>query len=112
MNVMKKVERDILQDPALKEKPFNVPEGYFSYLEQKMMDAVKPQVNSSPARKNYILYTAAAAVIAIVLAVGVLLSGRYFSYDTMEQYADQITEDDIIEYLIYSGVELEEFDQY
>jgi hypothetical protein len=33
-------------------------------------------------------------------------------YETEDMYADAITEDDIIEYLIYIGAEIDELEQY
>lgn len=112
MVVMKKEERDILQNPALKEMPFSVPEGYFSSLEERLAGVTKSQEAKAPTWKRQAVYALAAAVAAIFITIGIVLHERSLSYKQTEQYADQIRESDIIEYLIYSGVELEEFEDF
>ena len=130
---MKDLERDILQEASLKKCPYSVPEGYFESLKEKAVKYSKP----APApvfQFKRVLMTAvslAAMFILLVTAGTVLLeratpsesmtqedyivfSDGYLDLEMYEdgmsaQYADaSISAEDIVEYLIYTGVS-EEF---
>ncbi len=128
---MKEKEPDILAGrPELKKMPYNLPEGYFESFKSQM----KPPGSRKSRRKTALLISAAASA-AVLLAAGILLSprpspddeftyedflvfsnsmtaGEYLEY-TAEQYAEaEIANDDIIDYLIYSGVTAEEIEHY
>lgn len=122
---MKTSEKDILRDnPQLKAMPYETPSGYFDNLKDELkMVSKKPVI-----WKRVVPYAAVAAVSALLIAAGGFFLTRYddieftqedyivFSedmtntifYDSDEQYADVLTEDEIIEYLIYSNVDIEE----
>ena len=117
--------KDILQDKSLKQQPYSVPEGYF--------DELKSSLKMIPARSRRKMFHpwtwTAAAVVTILIAAGSFFLGRYtdrldlteedyivFSDDLNTVYQEisgqyastDLTEEDIIEYLIYTGVEVEE----
>ena len=106
---MKREEQDILQNTQLKNSPFNVPENYFSTLNKSLSEIPKKSKNNN-ARK-WVTYTAVAATFALLVAgAGILLN-----WDSNNPYngyavAQELTEDDIIEYLIYTGIDLEDFE--
>ena len=126
---MKDSERNIMYDDSLRKCPYSVPEGYFDSLKERAAKYAQP----APApvfQFKRVLYTAvsmAAMFILMVTAGTLLLKGvtpaedlteedymvftdRYIDlelYDDglSEQYADaSITDEDIVEYLIYTGV--------
>jgi hypothetical protein len=127
---MKDSERNIMYDDSLRKCPYSVPEGYFESLKER---AVKYS-NPAPApvfQFKRILTTAVsmAAMFVIMVTAGTFLlenttpeedltqedyivfSDGYFGlemYDDgglSEQYADaSISDEDIVEYLIYTGV--------
>ncbi len=131
---MKEKERDILAErPELKKMPYNIPEGYFEGFRTHM----KPNMTNS-LRKRTPAYVSIAASIAVLLAGGFMTSQRsspadefthedylvfsssminsinseYYENST-NQYADaDIANDDIIDYLIYSGITAEEIEHY
>ena len=117
--------KDILKDNiSLKEMPFSTPEGYFDRLK----DDLKTGQGKSGSWKHLTPYLALVAMFALLVAAGGFFLERttddgfsqedyiVFSeemtntifYDSDEQYADAVTEDDIIEYLIYTGTEIDE----
>lgn len=126
--MMNRFEKDILKDPSLRECPYKAPEGYFDAFKVKAAGYAKPVV--VPRReKRRILFTISsmAASFILLLAAGTMLlngsrkedgitqedylvfSDSYSDFgiyeDNDEQYADaSISDDDIIEYLIYIGV--------
>ena len=110
---MKTTEKDILQNKQLKQTTYNVPDGYFSSLEQKLK-AIPEQKEETPTlRKRLAPYAAMAAMFAMIMAAGGFFVGKSWTENNItEQYADVVTEDDIIEYLIYTDVEIEELEQY
>lgn len=122
---MKTHEYDILASRSgLKDRPYDVPEGYF--------DAFKAEISKTPAGqvaspwKKTLPYVAAAACLAVLLSVGTLMLTGAGQQDTFTQedyilfsdnlistslYEDheavaevEMQEEDIIEYLIYIGV--------
>ena len=120
--------KDILaEDKGLKTMPFSVPEGYFESFRQKAMSARESE--AGPWRKIYPVLAMAAMFLIMVTAGTFFLrtstpsegmsmedylvcSGletspsAYSTYET--QIADaEISGDDIVQYLIYMGVEAE-----
>lgn len=107
---MKNLDKDILRDsPELKENAYGVPEGYFDGLKAglKMIPQREMGKKTGPVWR-----WAVAAAVAVLIAVGGILAG--ISSEQPENYAEAsgLTEDEIIEYLIYSGVEVEELEEY
>ncbi|MBE6215854.1 MAG: hypothetical protein E7123_06460 [Bacteroidales bacterium] len=123
---MKALDKDILKDVQnLRTMPYATPEGYFDAFKEKMTSD-----RGISQQKTHVPYFAIAAVFALLLAAGAFFIQRdtqeeftqedyiVFSddmtnaifYETYEQYADAdaVTEEDIIEYLIYTGTEIEE----
>ncbi len=110
--------------------PYSTPEGYFEGLKAGLK-MIPTRERSTPWRR----YAGIAAAAAILLTAGGFIAGRLsgrtefseedyivFSDDMTnaiyqesysEQYAEtqQLTEDDLIEYLIYTGVEIEEIEE-
>ena len=127
---MKDSERNIMYDDSLRKCPYSVPEGYFESLKERAVKYSKP----APApvfQFKRILTTAVsmAAMFVLMVTAGTFLlenttpeedltqedyivfSDGYFGlemYDDdglSEQYADaSVSDDDIVEYLIYTGV--------
>lgn len=113
---------DILDNKSLKAMPYDVPEGYFDNLRSSLLQkSVKPQ-------KRWPSYIAIAASFALLIAAGgwLMLNDKpsdfsqedyiVFSDDMTNTvmyeddlwYADAATEEDMIEYLIYIGTEIDE----
>ena len=130
---MKDLQRDILQEASLKNCPYSTPEGYFESFKKKAVKYSQP-AKVAPLQFKRILTTAVsmAAMFILMVTAGtmflksvtpdsdltqedyIVFSDGYFDlemYDTdgmTEQYADaSISEEDIIEYLIYTGVSQE-----
>ena len=106
---MKREEQDILQNTQLKNSPFSVPENYISSLNKSLSEIPKKSKNNN-ARK-WVTYTAIAATFALLIAG----AGTLLKWDNTDPYngyavAQELTEDDLIEYLIYTGVDLEDFE--
>ena len=122
--------KDILKDNiSLKQEPYSLPEGYF----EELKEALKSRKTSANGSEKKPLVATIAATFAVLLAAGGFFLSRLsvqeeftmedylvfsedmtnaiYSYSTEEQYADAISEDDIIEYLIYTGVEVEYIEQ-
>jgi len=125
------MERDILKDSAdkLKKMPYEVPEGYFSMLGSKLEKIAAPQKTS--AYKRLIPYAALAASFLLLVTIGTYFLKHVTPSDTLsdedlvvfariipttdpmaiyysqETEPQEITEDDIIEYLIYNDFPLE-----
>ena len=132
---MKDSERNIMYDDSLRKCPYSVPEGYFDSLKERAAKYAQPAPTPVFQFKR-VLYTAismAAMFILMVTAGTFFLKGvtpaedlteedymvftdRYIDlelYDDglSEQYADaSITDEDIVEYLIYTGVSEELID--
>lgn len=127
-------KKDILRDcPELKQMPFTVPEGYF---ESFKAEAAKPMVHKVSFMNRFAPYAAMAAVFACLVTAGTFLLERttpayqmteedymLFSDNMMNtityemEYGDQLAEaeisdEDIINYLIYSGITAEEIELY
>ena len=129
---MKDFRHDILKDPSLKECPFTTPEGYFDDLKKRAVRYSQPvQTPVQQSRKIIMSLTSVAAAFIIMIAAGAFFLSRdsqedmftqedflVFSSDItddllFETYAEtDILEDDIIEYLIYSGESREDIESY
>lgn len=131
---MKKFENDILASRKdLKAPAYGVPEGYFDGFRRKMKAEIPTMsaVKTTAARK-FVPYIAVAATFTLLAVAGgffleraseneftqedyIVFSDEMTStifYDGNEQYADAVSEDDIIEYLIYTGVGIEDIETY
>ena len=129
---MKDFRHDILKDPSLKECPFTTPEGYFDDLKKRAVRYSQPvQIPVQQSRKIIMTMTSVAAAFIIMIAAGAFFLSHnsqedmftqedflVFSSDItddllFETYAEtDILEDDIIEYLIYSGESREDIESY
>lgn len=110
---MKTEEKDILQNRQLKQMTYAVPEGYFSSLEQSLKDIPCQNREKVTTWKKMTPYIAMAAMFALIMVAGGFFVGKSWTENkTTDQYAEVVTEDDILEYLIYTGVEIEELEQY
>ena len=129
---MKDFRHDILKDPSLKECPFTTPEGYFDDLKKRAVRYSQPvQTPVHQSRKIIMSLTSVAAAFIIMIAAGAFFLSRnsqddmftqedflVFSSDITDDllfdtYAEtDILEDDIIEYLIYSGESREDIESY
>ena len=110
---MKTTEKDILQNKQLKQTTYNVPEEYFSSLQQRLRAIPEQKAETITLRKRLAPYAAMAAMFAMIMAAGGFFVGKSWTDGrTSEQYADAVTEDDIIEYLIYTDVDIEELEQF
>lgn len=124
--------KDLLQDNSLKKMPYSTPEGYFDSLKAGLKTIPQRQVKKVVFWKRYV---SIAAAVALLLAAGGIIYEAIHRQDSFteedyivfsddltntlfQEYADQyaeaqhLTEDDIIEYLIYSGIGVEEIEQY
>ena len=97
------MKNDILEDSSrMKANPFIVPEGYFRRMEEQ----------ASLARRKR-RTTALAPLLSLAAAAAVLIAGiwTWSEKRTDEvQNAVQMSDDEIVAYLIYSGVEIEEIE--
>ena len=129
---MKDFRHDILKDPSLKECPFTTPEGYFDDLKKRAIRYSQPvQTPVHQSRKIIMSLTSVAAAFIIMIAAGAFFLSHnsqddmftqedflVFSSDITDDllfdtYAEtDILEDDIIEYLIYSGESREDIESY
>ena len=126
---MKTQDNDILkQDGNLKEMPFSLPEGYMESLRKELKTIPQRNTKKISIFNRIIPYISLAAAFAMIVTIGGFILEKttqqdlsyedyiVFSddmtntllYDTDELYADALSDDDIIEYLIYTGVEIEE----
>ena len=130
---MKDLERDILQEASLKECPYSVPEGYFESLKERAVKYSKPApVPVFQFKRILMTAVSLAAMFTLMVTAGtfflekatpaedmthedyIVFSDGYFDlemYDgsMSEQYAEaSVSDEDIVEYLIYTGVS-EEF---
>ena len=128
---MKEKNRDILADnPKLKEQVYSVPDGYFSGFKAGMTHYAS--VEPSLARR-LVPYLSMAAVFIFLVTAGtfflqqttpadeftqedfILYSSNISGIGLYEEEPDQladagIADEDIIEYLIYSGISAEEIE--
>lgn len=125
---MNEMERDILNNPELRKTPYTVPEGYFDSLRKEVSGYVRPVAVKVSLRQKLAPLAAVAAMFIIMVTAGtfflrsaspeeditqedyIVFDGNYSDFGIYEeeydeQYADAgVNADDIIEYLIYTGV--------
>lgn len=123
---MKKEEKDILKRPELRENPFLIPDGYIASFKNKASCSHAPKYSSVSKRVG--TYIAVAASIILMALAGIDLiqklspSDDYDSidllvfsdmstesgYDLQAMYEEEeLTDEEIIEYLIYIGTPIE-----
>jgi hypothetical protein len=127
---MKEMHRDILADnPQLRKQAYSVPEGYFEGFKAEMKPYGRRQSATFARLVPYI--SAAAAFLFLITAGTLFLRGSIASseftqedylvfsnsminveyYEEMQSIADAgIADEDIIEYLIHSGISAEEIE--
>lgn len=128
---MKEKNRDILADnPKLKDQVYSVPDGYFSVFKAGMT----PYASVEPSlARRLVPYLSMAAVFIFLVTAGtfflqqttpadeftqedfILYSSNISGIGLYEEEPDQladagIADEDIIEYLIYSGISAEEIE--
>ena len=129
---MKTKEKDILKENTqLKQMPFGTPDGYFMSLKNKMRNIPQEQKNN----KIGVIWTriSTAAAIAILVAAGAMLLSHpssdnefteedylvfsedistdvIYSASTLYAYTEDMSDEDIIEYLIDSDWEVNEIE--
>ncbi len=128
---MKEKNRDILADnPKLKEQVYSVPDGYFSGFKAGMT----PYASVEPSlARRLVPYLSMAAIFIFLVTAGtfflqqttpadeftqedfILYSSNISGIGLYEEEPDQladagIADEDIIEYLIYSGISAEEIE--
>ena len=119
-----KNEKNILKENAeLKSMPFTVPEGYFKGLKAELKMIPKQQTKPSKVIKwrPFVRFASIAAVVAALITAGAFFlekdnsdTGFTVIQEETDYFADlqSLTEEDIIEYLISTGVELEDIEPY
>lgn len=118
-----KNERNILDNPELKSTPFIIPEGYFEGLKTdlKMIPKQLEKQTKVVKWKTFIRFASIAAVVAALITAGAVFldksnddTGFTVIQEETDYFADleSLTEEDIIEYLISTGIELEDIEQY
>jgi len=129
---MKEKDRDILAAmPELKKMPYSVPEGYFDTFKSQAVPYKEKEIGLIG---RLMPYAAMAAVFVFLVTAGTFFLQRtspaeefthedflVFSsgianseyYESMNQIADaDLADEDIIAYLIYSGISAEEIELY
>ena len=127
---MKKTESDILKErPELKKMPYSIPDGYFEQFKTK---AYRQQAVTVSLWNRLSPYVATAALFLFLMTAGtfilektsanhgmtqedyILFSDNLMNTISYDDYGDsqlaeaEINEEDIINYLIYSGISPEE----
>lgn len=126
---MKTKDNDILKKEGyLKEMPFCLPEGYMESLSNELKAIPQRDTKKIPMFQRLVPYISLAAAFAMIVTIGGFILEKttetdlsyedyiVFSedmtntifYDTETQYAEAFSDEDIIEYLIHTGVEIEE----
>ena len=124
------MKNDILNtlSSELRKMPYCVPEGYFDTLKQDLQRTGRTHSAEKRIRSRVASYASIAAAAAILATSGIMLMKNFMTHEDMtyedylvhsgaminEDYQDEITvveneinEEDIIEYLIYTGVTAE-----
>ena len=128
---MRTDDKDILKTPRLRENPYSVPEGYFSTFKKDVITRKEPKKTIDWKKFGYGI--AAAASFALLAVTGVRLAETndiqeeidiidliVFSDMSTETYLDlmavyeedELTEEEIIEYLINEETSLEHIEAY
>ena len=128
-----KTEMDILKSaPELKTMPYSIPEGYFGRVKAEIKSAaVESNEGPRPFITRLAPYAAMAAVFVFLVTAGTFFLERttqpeqsqmeeYYFYSNMipvtdpyafetvqVEYESAVEDEDIIEYLIYSGITAE-----
>lgn len=98
-------KNDILDSSRMKDNPFIVPEGYFREMPVRA-SLVKGRRKGSLVVP---LVSVAAALAIVIAGVWTWSEKRNFASNPVES-AVQMSDEEIIAYLIYSGVEVEEIE--
>ena len=124
------MKNDILNtlSSEFRKMPYCVPEGYFDTLKQDLQRTGRTHSVERRLRNRVASYASIAAAAAIMATSGIMLMKNILTHEDMtyedylvhseailgEEYQDEITvienevnEEDIIEYLIYTGVTAE-----
>ena len=128
---MRTDDKDILKTPRLRENPYSVPEGYFSTFKKDVITRKEPKKTIDWKKFGYGI--AAAASFTLLAVTGVRLAETndiqeeidsidliVFSDMSTETYLDlmavyeedELTEEEIIEYLINEETSLEHIEAY
>lgn len=112
----------------LMKMPYSVPEGYFDALKKELQKSPAVTVGERGHRNRFAQYASIAAAAVIFMTAGALITRSLSGHDEMtyedylvhsgamidQEYHDEINvienevnEEDIIEYLIYTGVTAE-----
>ncbi|MGN0190957.1 MAG: hypothetical protein ACI39U_04815 [Candidatus Cryptobacteroides sp.] len=94
---------DILENKGLKENPFIVPEDYF-----RTMSCRASLVRKERRRVKLLPFFTAVAAVAVLVAGIWSWSGRHGQVQGEVTDALSMSDEEIIAYLIYSGVEVED----
>lgn len=125
-------EKDILKSAQeMKDMPYSVPEGYFTRMKDEVMSrALESEERRRPFFARLAPYAAMAAVFVFLVTAGTFLLERttpteqekmddfYFytnlipvtdpyTIESIQVAAEEVAEEEIIEYLIYSGITAE-----
>lgn len=128
------MKNDILNNCSseLREMPYSVPEGYFDTLKKDLQSRNIPSCNERKRMSSWIPYASIAAALALLVSAGTFfmksnseagdmtyedylvysesLTDEDFHIDIVEN-ENEIDEEDIIEYLIYTGATAELIEQ-
>ena len=101
---LKMMESETLKNSSrLKEHPFLVPEGYFRKMQERALLARRRR------RIGVVVPLLSVAAAVAVLIVGIWTWNLKFDSMPVQNLA-QMSDEEIIAYLIYSGVEVEEIE--
>lgn len=101
---LKMMESETLKNNSrLKENPFLVPEGYFRKMQERALLARRRR------RIGVVVPLLSVAAAVAVLIVGIWTWNLKFDSMPVQNLA-QMSDEEIIAYLIYSGVEVEEIE--
>lgn len=115
-------KKNIMDSPGLREMPFNLPEGYFPEMERRLMSIPEKKVSY----KKIPVWAASVAAAVAVTIWGLWSSPEPvteidFTYEDLlifsnesimeeeDYYAESLNDEDIIEYLLYSGINTEDY---
>ena len=112
--------KDILQDKSLKKTAHNIPDGYFDNLKGSLKKAAVQEEVQVTAWRRLLPIITMAAMFALMVTIGGIFLKQATPQDTTAEeasnsptyyaYSSALTQDELLEYLIYTGVEIEEFE--